>query len=44
MQQQIQKISFFVIAVILIILAMFPLFSTIQNGFDATNGYYEDSK
>lgn len=42
MQQEIQKISFFLIAVILIILVMIPLFSTIQSGFDSTDGYYQN--
>lgn len=42
MQQNIQKISFVLIAFIFIILAMLPLFSTIQNGFDSTDGYYEN--
>jgi hypothetical protein len=43
MQQEIQKVSFFLITFILIILVMIPLFSTIQSGFDSTNGYYENS-
>jgi len=43
MQQEIQKISFFLITLILIILVMIPLLTTIQSGFDSTNGYYENS-
>ncbi len=44
MQQEIQKISFFLITFILIILVMIPLLATIQSGFDSTNGYYENAK
>jgi len=43
MKQEMQKISFFLIAVIFIILVMIPLFGTIQSGFDSTDGYYQSS-
>jgi len=37
-----QKISFFMITFILLILALLPLLGTIEGGFDTVNNYYEE--
>lgn len=41
MSEEMQKVSLFMITFILIIVALLPLLSTIQNGFESTDGYYE---
>ena len=35
-----QRISFILIAFILLIFIFIPLFTAIENGFNSTNGYY----
>jgi len=41
MYDDVRKVSFFMAAFILIIFALLPLFSMIENGFDSTDYYYE---
>ena len=41
MSEEMQKVTFFMITFILIILALLPLLSTIEEGFNSTNSYYE---
>ena len=41
MTEEMQKVSFFMVTFILILFTLMPLLSTIETGFEYTDGYYE---